>query len=157
MNIVQAIKRVKRTENGDISFTTTGNKYLDILFQTEYFTKHLDETPRLNDNEYDKLFSMFIRDPRFGIGKRDLGRVLMADTNLSPEKIVLAGRFDDLLANATDENISYLINEVKNRIHSYLYICHLKINQILDENNIYKNNYDPKNSVIVKWMENLYD
>ena len=114
MNIVQAIKRVKRTENGDISFTTTGNKYLDILFQTEYFTKHLDETPKLKDSEYDKLFSMFIRDPRFGIGKRDLGRVLMADTNLSPEKVVLAGRFDDLLANATDENINYLINEVKN-------------------------------------------
>ena len=114
MNIVQAIKRVKRTENGDISFTTTGNKYLDILFQTEYFTKHLDETPKLKDSEYDKLFSMFIRDPRFGMGKRDLGRVLMADTNLSPEKVVLAGRFDDLLANATDENINYLINEVKN-------------------------------------------
>ncbi|ORY50625.1 hypothetical protein LY90DRAFT_508454 [Neocallimastix californiae] len=38
-----------------------------------------------------------------------------------------------------------LILEVKNRIYSYLYISHLKINQILDENNIYQCNYDPKN------------
>jgi len=50
-----------------------------------------------------------------------------------------------------------LITEVKNRIYSYLYISHLKTNQILDENNIFQNNYNPKNSVIVKWIENLYE
>jgi len=43
-----------------------------------------------------------------------------------------------------------LINEVKNRIYSYLYIGHLKLNQLLDENNIYQCNYDPKNPVIIK-------
>ncbi|OUM66631.1 hypothetical protein PIROE2DRAFT_6047, partial [Piromyces sp. E2] len=50
-----------------------------------------------------------------------------------------------------------LINEVKNRIYSYLYIGHLKLNQLLDENNIYQCNYDPKNSVIIKWMESLFE
>eukprot|EP00833_Pecoramyces_ruminatium_P003329 jgi/Orpsp1_1/1177361/evm.model.c7180000061144.1 len=50
-----------------------------------------------------------------------------------------------------------LIMEVNNRIYSYLYISHLKINQILDENNIYQCNYDPKNSVIIKWIDSLYD
>lgn len=113
MNIVEAIKTTKRTENGDISFNTTGNKYLDILFQTEYFTTHTDEIPKIDDNEYGKLFAMFIRDPRFGIGKRDLGRVLMNDSKLSPEDIVLAGRFDDLLAYPNDNNLNYLMEEVK--------------------------------------------
>ena len=113
MNIVEAIKSVKRTENGDVSFSTTGNKYLDILFQTEYFTKHIDEIPMIDDDEYGKLFSMFIRDPRFGIGKRDLGRTLMYYSRLLPEDIVLAGRFDDLLAYPTDSNLEYLMGELK--------------------------------------------
>jgi len=48
-----------------------------------------------------------------------------------------------------------LITEVKNRIYSYLYISHLKTNQILDENNIFQNNYNPKDSVILKVRKNF--
>lgn len=112
MNLVEAIQASKYTENGDISFDTTGNKYLDILFQTEYFTKHLEEIPSIDNNEYGKLFAMFMRDPRFGLGKRDIGRVLMHNSELSSEDIVLAGRFDDLLAYPTDTNLQYLMKEL---------------------------------------------
>lgn len=91
----------KTTENGDKSFRTTGNKMLDILFMTEYYQKHLTETPTLDMNtEYlvkkAQLFSMFIRDPRFGLGRRDLGRYIMQQVNLDIELVVLCGRADDL-------------------------------------------------------------
>ena len=91
----------KTTENGDKSYRTTGNKMLDILFMTEYYQKHLTETPNLDMNtEYlvkkAQLFSMFIRDPRFGLGSRDLGRYLMQQVNLDIELVVLCGRADDL-------------------------------------------------------------
>lgn len=85
----------KFTENGDKSFSTTGNSLTDILFMTEYYGKHLEEV-RIGDSDYEKLFSMFIRDPRFGMGRRDLGRNLMHQAGVTPENIVRAGRYDDL-------------------------------------------------------------
>ena len=36
----------KRTENGDIAYNTTGDNLLDILFMTEYYSKHIDEAVR---------------------------------------------------------------------------------------------------------------
>ena len=91
----------KLTENGDASFVSTGNNLLDILFKSEYFTQHPDEA-KIGDSEIEKLFAMFIRDPRFGIGRRDLGRKLMRDANLDADKVVLAGRYDDLWAGGYD-------------------------------------------------------
>ena len=114
MNELQKIRNIKRTENGDISYKSTGNKYLDILFMSEYFKNHLDEVPVINSDEYDMLFAMFIRDPRLGLGRRDLGRVLMSDANVSPQNIVLAGRFDDLLFDPNMNNINYLLSELRN-------------------------------------------
>lgn len=114
MNEVEKILNEKRTENGDISYKSTGDKYLDILFMSEYFTKHLNEVPAVDKDEYGKLFAMFIRDPRYGLGKRDLGRILMKDAESSPYEIVTAGRFDDLIKIPTMMNLNYLLSELMN-------------------------------------------
>jgi hypothetical protein len=91
------IFNLKLTENGDISFSkVSDNILLNILFLTEYYSKHRGEVPQLEANDLNRLFSMFIRDPRYGLGRRDLGRKLMSDTHCSIEQIVKAGRVDDL-------------------------------------------------------------
>ncbi|MGL5191017.1 MAG: DUF2828 family protein, partial [Cetobacterium sp.] len=96
MNELKRIFAEKKTENGDIAYNTTGNKLVDILFMSQYYRNHLNEV-RIGNTEKDKLFAMFMRDPRNGIGERDLGRVLMAQTNISPEEVVKVGRCDDLI------------------------------------------------------------
>lgn len=85
----------KRTENGDKAYSTTTNPLMDLLFMSEYFQNHLDEV-HIGTSEREKLFSMFIRDPRFGLGRRGLGRRLMLMSGVSPVDVVKAGRFDDL-------------------------------------------------------------
>lgn len=102
----------KRTENGDISYNTTGDNLLDILFMTSYYEKHLSEVS-IGNSEKEKLFSMFIRDGRFGIGRRDLGRWLMYLSDVSAENIVKAGRFDDLSFSSNEEHLDYLMSECK--------------------------------------------
>lgn len=87
----------KLTENGDIAFSkVSDNNLLNILFMTEYYQKHLDMVPHLEPTALNQLFSMFIRDPRFGLGRRDLGRKLMSDTYCNIYQIIEAGRVDDL-------------------------------------------------------------
>ena len=76
---------------------------------TPFFEKNLQYV-NIDKGEKEQLFSMFIRDPRFGLGRRDLGRELMKQTDVSPADIVLAGRYDDLIYNPTDENLSYFLN-----------------------------------------------
>lgn len=94
---LEEIFNAKLTENGDIAFTSTGdNKLLDILFLTEYYQKHLNEVSVLEDSDINRLFAMFIRDPRYGLGRRDLGRKLMSMTNVSIDHIIKAGRVDDV-------------------------------------------------------------
>ncbi len=112
---LETIFSEKFTENGDKAFDSTGNKLLDILFMSEYYTKHLNEVPNIGDSHVAKLFSMFIRDPRFGLGRRDLGRRLMSQTMLTPQRIVMAGRYDDLylMPAFTMENLRYLFEQVK--------------------------------------------
>lgn len=95
MNSLERLFAVKLTENGDKAFNTTGNNLLDILFMTEYYSKHLTQV-EIGTSDKEQLFSMFIRDPRYGIGKRDLGKELMLKSEVSPENIVKSGRFDDL-------------------------------------------------------------
>jgi hypothetical protein len=96
MTVEQVFTNVKETENGDISFKSTTNKMLDILFMTEYYQKNLDDVPYLGSSDENRLFSMFIRDPRFGLGRRDLGRLLMSRSECTLEQIIKAGRIDDL-------------------------------------------------------------
>ena len=95
-DLKQIFNNTKLTENGDIAYTTTGDKLVDILFLTEYYQNHLDKVPKLGISAKEKLFSMFIRDPRFGLGKRDLGRVLMKDSEVNINNIIKVGRYDDL-------------------------------------------------------------
>ena len=94
---LEEIFNSKITENGDLAFSKVGdNTIVNILFLTEYYQKHLNEVPTLGNSDIEQLFAMFIRDPRFGLGRRDLGRKLLSDTNCSIEQIVKSGRIDDL-------------------------------------------------------------
>lgn len=102
----------KKTENGDIAYNTTGNHLLDLLFMTSYYEKHLNEV-NIGNSEKEKIFSMFIRDGRNGIGRRDLGRKLMYLSEVSANDIVTAGRFDDLLYLGKKEQLDYIIEECK--------------------------------------------
>lgn len=113
MNELEKLFAKKRTENGDIAYTTTGKNLLDILFMTAYFETHLNEV-KIGQSDKEKLFAMFIRDPRFGLGRRDLGRELMKQSKVSAENIAKAGRFDDLFFLPTNENLEYLMQEVRN-------------------------------------------
>lgn len=91
------IFNAKLTENGDIAFKkVSDNPYLNILFLTEYYQNHLDEVPLLDNSNFSQLFAMFIRDPRYGLGRRDLGRRLMSMTQVDTDNIIRAGRVDDL-------------------------------------------------------------
>lgn len=86
----------KRTENGDIAYNTTSDDLLDILFMSEYYGKHAGEAiDKIGSDDIDKIFAMFIRDPRFGLGKKDLGVVLEAVSGVEYKDMVKAGRFDD--------------------------------------------------------------
>lgn len=110
MTELEKIFAEKKTENGDVSYNTTGNNLLDILFMTSYYEKHLEEA-HIGDGEKEKWFARFIRDPRYGLGRRDLGRKLMYMANLLPEEIVESGRFDDLLFSGNIHDCSYLKSE----------------------------------------------
>lgn len=107
MNELEKLFNEKRTENGDISYKSTGNNLSDLFFMTPYFEKHLDQV-HIGESEKEKVFSMFVRDPRFGLGRRDLGRKLMSLSKVLPDNIVKAGRFDDLWHIPTDFNLGYL-------------------------------------------------
>lgn len=107
MNELQKILNEKLTENGDKSYKSTGDNLTDLFFMTPYFEKHLDEAT-IGTSEREKIFSMFVRDPRFGLGRRDLGRRLMAQAKVPFYDIVVAGRYDDLWHIPTNENLNYL-------------------------------------------------
>lgn len=111
MNLLEKINAKKKTENGDISYKTTGNNLTDLFFMTSFFEKHLDQV-KIGTSDKEKLFSMFVRDPRFGLGRRDLGRKLMQLSDVSAEDIIIAGRFDDLWKIPTDNNLNALRNSI---------------------------------------------
>lgn len=111
MNELEKIFATKRTENGDVSYSTTGNHLADLLFLSPFFEKHLDQV-QIGDSYKEKLFAMYVRDPRFGMGRRDYGRKLMKLANVSPDDVVLAGRYDDLYHIASNEYIDKLQTEL---------------------------------------------
>lgn len=107
----------KVTENGDIAFTkVSDDDMLNILFLTEYYQKHPNALPELGNSDIEKLFAMFIRDPRHGLGRRDLGRVLMNMTDCDIDQVIKAGRVDDLFTMHShfQKIADYLYNEIKN-------------------------------------------
>ena len=107
MNELEKLFNTKRTENGDIAYKTTGDNLTDLFFMTPYFEKHLNQV-KIGTSEKEKVFSMFIRDPRFGLGRRDLGRELMKQSEVTPYNVVVAGRFDDLWHNPNTNNLEFL-------------------------------------------------
>ena len=117
MNL-EEIFNMKLTENGDLSYKSTLNPLLDLLFMTEYYQNHLSDA-RIGTTDFEKVFAMFVRDPRYGLGRRDLGRELMKQSEVSIENIVLAGRFDDLWSMFHDtpefyRALDYLHKEIEN-------------------------------------------
>lgn len=113
MNNLEKLMNTKRTENGDIAYKTTGDNLTDLFFMTPYFEKHLNQV-HIGTSEKEKVFSMFIRDPRFGLGRRDLGRELMKQSEVTPYNVVVAGRFDDLWHNPTNDNLEFLATCIAN-------------------------------------------
>ena len=112
MNKLQELNIKKKTENGDEAYKTTGDNLTDLFFLTSYFEKNIEQV-NIGTSEKEKLFSMFIRDPRFGLGRRDLGRRLMELSKVSPNNVVIAGRYDDLWHIPTDENLEKLYKDAK--------------------------------------------
>lgn len=132
MNIKEVFSNVKINEKGDIAYNSTTNKYLDILFNTELLTKQkkaVDITFLNSDSEYDRLFAMFIRDVRNGLGRRDLGRDLLKITKETPSNIIEIGRADDVFYIGLDlvrktgekdnEYFSYLRDVLENKDHKF--------------------------------------
>lgn len=123
MSELNRIFEHKLTENGDDAFNTTGNPMLDVMFMTEYYTNHPEEVPHLKGTASDediRLFSMFVRDPRYGMGMREVGRRLFGQTifeedneYMTLEDVVKAGRYDDLcfLESADGKTVSRKIME----------------------------------------------
>lgn len=110
--IVFKNKNEKVNENGDTAYKTTGNNLTDLFFMTPFFEKNIDQV-NIGTSEKEKIFAMFIRDPRFGLGRRDLGRKLMQLAEVSAENIVKAGRYDDLIYIPTDGNLAYLKEQLQ--------------------------------------------
>ena len=113
MNELEKIFNEKLTENGDKSYKSTGNNLTDLFFMTPYFEKNLEEVT-IGTTEKEKIFSMFVRDPRFGLGRRDLGRKLMALSGVSTNNIIKAGRYDDLWHIPTAGNVETFKSELLN-------------------------------------------
>lgn len=103
----------KLTENGDLAYTkaSLNDDLVNLLFMSEYYQNHLNEV-NIGTSEREKMFAQFMRDPRFGIGRRDLGRVLMNKSKCSWQEIVRAGRYDDLF---------YGIGRVPKSLADFLY------------------------------------
>lgn len=83
------------TENGDLAYTNVNSSLVDILFKSEYYRKHPDEVS-IGTSEKERLFSMMMRDPRYGLGQKVLGRRLERLSGVSFGDMLLAGRADDL-------------------------------------------------------------
>lgn len=113
MNELEKIFNEKLTENGDKSYKSTGNNLTDLFFMTPYFEKNLGEA-NIGTTEREKVFSMFVRDPRYGLGRRDLGRHLMKLSGVAPSNIIKAGRYDDLWRIPTNDNLARLKFELEN-------------------------------------------
>lgn len=108
MDFNKILSNAKLTENGDLAFKSPvigeneNDLMLDILFKTEYYSTHLDELPVLPRTMRCIKFAQFIRDPRYGLGKRDLGRRLLFNLRVNYKMILNCGRADDLFYAYTD-------------------------------------------------------
>lgn len=113
MNELKEIMNKKLTENGDNAYLSTNDRLLDILFMSQYYRKNLDEVV-IGSSDKEKLFAMFMRDPRYGLGERDLGVELLIQSEASPENICKSGRVDDLFLTNNYNHLVYFCELLKN-------------------------------------------
>ena len=97
MNLKNAFNETK-TENGDIAYNSSLNKYIDTVFRLVELRKNpsLVSISLDKDNEYDKWFARVIRDCRYGFGEREVGRKLLSKIDESLENVFNIGRADDI-------------------------------------------------------------
>lgn len=125
MNIFDAFNET-RTTNGDRAYKRyIGNPYVDFLFRLQKIReiakyKGLAEVEKLilvdypeflEQSEFNRFFSMYIRDPRMGIGEREIGRVLLKIQNISIDDVIEIGRADDILFTNTPKEVVGYIKE----------------------------------------------
>ena len=79
MNLKQAFNET-RTENGDIAYNSSLNKYIDLIFKLVQYRKspNLVNITLDSNNDYDIWFARVVRDCRYGFGEREVGRKLLA-------------------------------------------------------------------------------
>lgn len=97
MKITDVFNETK-THNGDIAYCSSKNKYLDLMFSLVKYRNNpnLISISLDKNNEYDKIFARLIRDPRIGLGEREVGRKLLLQIEEEPEVILNVGRADDI-------------------------------------------------------------
>lgn len=113
----------KKTWNGDETFSSTGNKLVDLLFFGESL-KDDKATARLYaesakselNTDFGRSFAMMMRDPRFGLGYRDYGIILENAAGLDFDNMVLAGRYDDILKTSDRERFRRAVLYLKDKI-----------------------------------------
>lgn len=114
---LQNAENVTFTENGDVAYISTGNKLIDILFQSNWLRTH-PEQAIIGASDKERLFSMFMRDPRYGIGEKNLGRHLLQISGVSMEDVYKCGRADDIWrmfykTSREREAFDFLYNHIK--------------------------------------------
>ena len=127
MNNLEKLFNMKLTENGDLAYKSSGNSVVDLIFLAEYFAKNPNEIPINNiaelPEEARRLLCMFVRDPRYGMGHRDYGRILFNLFSIPIDDIVKSGRWDDAWAvfelcakSVISGNVAYLAHSFYNRL-----------------------------------------
>lgn len=153
MNLKNAFNETK-TENGDIAYNSSLNKYIDTVFKLVELRKNpsLVSISLDKDNEYDKWFARVIRDYRYGFGEREVGRKLLSKINESPENVFNIGRADDifelgwkLVKSRKDlkggKYWEYLINILTDKVNSFSEIEKYNVKKWMPrerKNNLYK-------------------
>lgn len=122
MNIQEAFNET-RTTNDDVAYRKfIGNDHVNFLFELTKFRELLSagghgarirygfenaedaqesiirQYPSVFErSEFNRYFAMYVRDPRIGLGEREIGRLLMKHQSISIDWVFEAGRADDIL------------------------------------------------------------
>jgi hypothetical protein len=153
MNLKKAFNKTE-TENGDIAYNSSLNKYIDTVFKLVELRKKpsLVSISLDKDSEYDKWFARVIRDCRYGFGEREVGRKLLGKIEEDPENVFNIGRADDifelgwkLVKSRKDlkggKYWEYLINVLTDKVNSFSEIEKYNVKKWMPrerKNNLYK-------------------
>lgn len=143
MNLKNAFNETK-TENGDIAYNSSLNKYIDTVFKLLELRKNpsLVSISLDKDNYYDKWFARVVRDCRYGFGEREVGRKLLGKIDEDPENVFNIGRADDIF------ELGWKLVKSKKDLKGGKYWKYL-INVLMDKSNQYS---EIEYYNIKKWM-----